>query len=88
LVRAAVLSILQEQGSFPPKWSRDSPYEGGLLELHADGSCSITWKAETGVMRSEVTGVQNFPSSTEAVVAYAERFFGSKIDGLPVDWSA
>jgi hypothetical protein len=39
-------------------------------------------------MRSEVMGVQNVPSPTEAVAAYAERFFGSKIDGIPVDWCA
>jgi len=39
-------------------------------------------------MRFEIVGVQIFPSPTEAVVAYSERFFGSKIDGIPVDWCA
>jgi hypothetical protein len=88
LLRSAILSILKERGTFPPEWGRDDPYDGGLLEVNPDGSCSITWKAESGVMRSEVMGVQNVPSPTEAVAAYAERFFGSKIDGIPVDWCA
>ncbi|GAA0539402.1 hypothetical protein GCM10008941_18990 [Rhizomicrobium palustre] len=88
LLRSAILSVLIERGTFPPKWGRDAPYDGGLIEANPDGSCSITWKAESGVMRSEVIGVQNFASPTEAVVAYAERFFGSSIDGMPVDWRA
>jgi hypothetical protein len=88
LIRSAVLSILDEHGMFPPGWWVDEPYDGGLIQARADGSCTITWKAEVGLARFEVMEVQEFPSAAAAVAAYAERFFGSAIDGIPVDWCA
>ena len=86
LIRSAVLSVLEKHGVFPPDWRVDDPYEGGLIAAKADGTCVITWKAEIGMARFEVMEVQEFPSAPAAVSAYAERFFGSAIDGIPVDW--
>jgi hypothetical protein len=88
LIRSAIFSILKERGSFPPGWPPCDPYDGGLIEAKADGTCSITWKAEVSIARYEVMEVQEHLSASAAVAAYAERFFGSAIDGILVDWSA
>lgn len=56
LVRSAILAILKEQGPFPPHWKRDSPHEEGLIEVNPDGSCSITWKGGSAVMRPVTPG--------------------------------
>jgi hypothetical protein len=88
LIRSAILAILKEQGSFPPQWERDSPYEGGLIEVNLDGSCSITWTGGSAVMRPAVVEVENFLTPIEAISAYSERFFGSTIDGIAIDWHA
>jgi hypothetical protein len=88
LIRSAIFAILKERGSFPPGWRPCDPYDGGLIEAKADGTCSITWKAEVSIARYEVMEVREYSSGSAAVAAYAERFFGSAIDGMPVDWSA
>src|SRR5687768_14710976 len=82
LVKAAVLALLLENGAYPPQW-RDSPaYDGGLVLLGDDGSCSVTWMGEVGIGRFEVVDRERFESAAEAVAAYAPRFFGRAIDGI------
>jgi hypothetical protein len=91
LLCSTILSILKDQGSFPPQWRAGDPFEGGLIEVATDGSWSITWKAEVGMLRYEVIEIQKFStvaSLPRTVRSYAQRFFGSNIDGVKVDWDA
>lgn len=61
---------------------------GGLVELQENGKATVYWKAEIGMSRFELFETIQYPSLHEACVAYAKRFFGKDIDGVPIAWAA
>jgi hypothetical protein len=64
-----------------------SVFPGGLIELEGNGQCRITWRGEVSLGRFEVVEARTYGSPEEAVAVFAPRFFGSQIDGIPVDWN-
>jgi hypothetical protein len=87
LVIAAIQQVLGSEGWFPARWRPDDRFDGGLIELRDDGSCRVYWKGEVSYSRYELISVQDFGSAREAAEAFAKKFFGGSIDGIPLDWS-
>ena len=87
LVIDAIHEVLESEGWFPAKWRPDDRFDGGLIEVNGDGSCRIYWKAEVSYSRYEMVSTQEFRSTRKAAEAFARKFFGGDIDGIPLDWS-
>src|SRR6185369_667994 len=45
----AIADIVEENDKYPPTWSIDEPFDGGLIEKIEVGHYKLTWKAEVGV---------------------------------------
>lgn len=86
LVIAAVAEVVGEDGWYPSTWRPDQPFDGGLIERTAANTYIVHWKAEVGVGRFELQETQSFRTPADASEAYAKRFFGAAIDGVPINW--
>jgi hypothetical protein len=87
LVIAAIQQVVESEGWFPAHWRPHELFDGGLIELREDGSCRIYWKTEVSYSHYDLTSVQDFGSARDAAEAFAKKFFGESIDGIPLDWS-
>ena len=83
----AISEIVKQKGNYPPKWSLDSPFDGGLIEKVEKESFRLTWQAEVGVCRFEVIYQKNFQDLNGAAKELAKKFFGASFDGIHIDWS-
>jgi len=83
----AIAKIVEEKEKYPPEWSIDSPFDGGLIERKENNSFRLTWQAEVGVCRFEVVLQKDFKDIKSASRELAKRFFGSNYDGIKIDWS-
>jgi hypothetical protein len=88
LIYETIEEVLQAEGRFPVNWQPDDSFAGGLIEALKDGGYRVTWKAEFALMHHDAVSVKEYGNRREAVVAFARRFFGGDIDGIPIDWSA
>jgi hypothetical protein len=88
LIFETIEEILQAEGRFPVDWQPDDSFAGGLIEALQDGGYRVTWKAEFALMHHNAVSVKDYRDRREAVAAFARRFFGGDIDGIPIDWSA
>jgi hypothetical protein len=88
LIHEAIEEVLQAEGRFPVEWQPDESFAGGLIEALEDGGYRVTWKAEFAFMHHDALSVQEYRNRRQAVAAFARRFFGDDIDGIPIDWSA
>jgi hypothetical protein len=81
-----IARILEAKGVYPPDWTLDTGFDGGLIQRIGPQEFKVTWKAEVGMCRFEVVGTDLFRSAREACLAYGSRFFGKEFDGIPIDW--
>jgi hypothetical protein len=87
-VADCIARILDAKGMYPTDWTPDTGFDGGLIERISPKEFKIIWKAEVGVCRFAVVGVDSYRSAKEACLAYGSRFFGEDFDGIPIDWKA
>ena len=86
LVIAALVDAAERDGWYPASWRPNDAFDGGLIEVVPDGTYQVHWKVESGVGRFELLQTQAYATLREACEAYASRFFGPSIDGIPVNW--
>ncbi len=82
-----IADIVEQNGKYPPTWSHDTPYDGGLIEKIANDSYQLTWQSEVGVCRFETLYKKSFNNVLSAAKELAKCFFGTTYDGIKIDWS-
>ena len=87
-----VFSVIEEavrmRGWFPDGLRPENDFDGGLIERRGDGTCMIRWKGEMAYLHYALIDMQECRDVEEAAKAFAQRYFGSNIDGVPIDWNA
>ena len=83
---AAIADLVEESGWYPVSWRPDMGFDGGLIEKRSHDLFLVHWKREVGVLRFETVETLGYNDRAKACEAYARRFFGDSIDGVPINW--
>ena len=88
LLRSLIEEWMQTTDWFPENLGPGTPFDGRLIHRNDDGSFSVYWKVESGVMRFEMKEFLSFSSCREAVRHFVSLEYRDGIDGIPIDLEA
>lgn len=82
-LEAGIIDLVTDQGRYPLSWSRESDFDGALLEITSSGFL-VTEKAEIGLMKYKTLAQRDFTDIKKAASHIVEIMFSGNIDGIKV----